>query len=123
MRNLRDAPNVSDTKFNDQRTPGRKATGTFTAPAPPDAQFLLSIKPVQLLTVHDHSFALQKHADAAITESPSLAGNRLHLFANFRIIRRSIAPDGLRMVLSQRLPKVKREFTLDTIIRRGPRTA
>ena len=45
--------------------------------------------------VHDHSFALQKHADAAITEPPSLAGNRLHLFANFRIIRRSIAPDGL----------------------------
>ena len=27
MRNLRDAPNVSDTKSNDQRSPGRKATG------------------------------------------------------------------------------------------------
>jgi len=45
--------------------------------------------------VDDHAFALQQHADPAITKSAPLAGNRLHLFANFRIIRRPITPDGL----------------------------
>jgi len=45
--------------------------------------------------VHDHSFALQKHADPAITEPTPLAGNRFHLFANFWIIRRPITPDSL----------------------------
>jgi hypothetical protein len=58
--------------------------------------------------IHDHSFALQQHADPPplgdcvqspacqwIAKPPPFAGNRLHLFANFWIIRRLIAPDGL----------------------------
>jgi hypothetical protein len=58
--------------------------------------------------IHGHSFAFQKHADPAIAEPTPLAGNRLHLFANFWIISlspklrfdcraagRLIAPDGL----------------------------
>jgi hypothetical protein len=76
MRNLRDASNVSDTKSNDQRSPGRKATGIgvrgsrarFLAPSLPDTQLFLSIEAVQLLMIHEHSFALQKHADLAIAK-------------------------------------------------------
>jgi hypothetical protein len=58
--------------------------------------------------VHDHSFAPQQHADPTplgdcmqspvsqwIAKPPPFAGYRLHLFANFWIIRRLIAPDGL----------------------------
>ena len=45
--------------------------------------------------IHGHSFAFQQHADPAIAEPTPLAGNRLHLFANFWIIRRLIAQDGL----------------------------
>jgi hypothetical protein len=45
--------------------------------------------------VHDHSFAFQQHADPALAEPTPHSGNRLHLFANFWIIRRFVAPDSL----------------------------
>ena len=68
---------------------------TFAAPSPPDAKPFFSIEAIQLLVIHGHSFAFQQHADPAIAEPTPLTGNRLHLFANFWIIRRLIAPDGL----------------------------
>ena len=63
--------------------------------SPDDAKLFFSIEAIQLLVIHGHSFAFQQHADPAIAEPTPLAGNRLHLFANFWIIRRLIAPDGL----------------------------
>jgi hypothetical protein len=82
---------------------------TFTTSAPPDAQLFLGVDPIQLLVVHNHAFAFQQHADPApfgtslrdalpgsgLAKPTPPTGNRLHLFANFRIVRRSIAPNGL----------------------------
>jgi len=45
--------------------------------------------------IHDHTFAFQHHADPPITKSTTLAGNCLHLFANFRIVGRTLTPDSL----------------------------
>jgi len=83
-----DAPNVSDTKSNDpadrqviagnhregalagaqsHRHRRSRSTRTFAAPSSSDARLFLSIKPVQLLMVHEHSFALQQHADPPLS--------------------------------------------------------
>jgi hypothetical protein len=45
--------------------------------------------------IHDHAFAFQHHADPPITKSTTLAGICLHFFANFRIVGRTLTPDGL----------------------------
>lgn len=103
MRNLRDTPNVSDKKSNDQRWPGCSATGIGVrdprARLRPlrrlNAQLFLGVNTLQLLVVHDYAFAFQQHADPATTEPTPFAGNRLHLFANFRIVRRMITPNSL----------------------------
>ena len=44
---------------------------------------------------YHHALALQQNTDPEATEPPSLAGNRPHLFANFKTIWRFVAPDGL----------------------------
>jgi hypothetical protein len=103
MRNLRDAPKVSDTKSKDHRSPGRRAIGIGVrdprARLRPLRRFTpsLTVEAIQLLVVHDHSFAFQQHADPAVAKPTPHSGNRLHLFANFWIIRRMITPDGLRI--------------------------
>ena len=102
MRNLRDAPNVLDAKANDQRSPGRKATGITVrdprARLRPLRRLTLSFSSVwilQFLGKHDHAFAFQQNTNPPITELAPHSGNRLHLFANFWIVRRPITPDGL----------------------------
>jgi hypothetical protein len=81
--------------------------------------------------VHNHSFAFQKHANPAITKPPPLAGNRLHLFANFwiiplssklrfdcRAVGRLIAPDGLGIDTPSRQGRILTKHTSNL---RGPR--
>jgi hypothetical protein len=68
--------------------------------------------------IHGHSFAFQQHADLAIAEPTPLAGNRLHLFANFWIIRRLIAPDGLGIDTPSRQGRILTKHTSNL---RGPR--
>ena len=72
--NLRDAPNVSDTKASHQRSPGRKATGIGVRD--PRARLRLrrrltpsfsSVWILQFLGIHDHAFGLQQHADPEVT--------------------------------------------------------
>jgi hypothetical protein len=65
MRNLRDAPNVSDTKASHQRSPGRKATGISVRDPRARLRALrrltLSFSSVWILQFrekHDHAFAL-----------------------------------------------------------------
>ena len=114
IRNLRDAPNASDSKSKGHRAPGRNAT--CFVPRDPRACLrplcrltpnFSSVLAIRLLMGHEHSFAFQQHSDPAITEPTPFAGNRLHLFGNFRIIPlscifnalpgsgRVITPDGL----------------------------
>ena len=93
--NLRDAPNVFDTKANDQRPLGRKATGIGVRDPRARLRPLRRLTPsfssvwiLQFLGIHDHAFGLQQHADPEVTEPTPHSANRLHLFANFWIVRR-----------------------------------
>jgi hypothetical protein len=51
--------------------------------------------------VHDVSFALQHHADPAVTKPTPLGRDLLHLLADLRIIRRTVAPDGFGIDTNQ----------------------
>ena len=102
LQNLRDAPNVFDTKANDQRPLGRKATGIGVRDPRARLRPLRRLTPsfssvwiLQFLGIHDHAFGLQQHADPEVAEPTPHSANRLHLFANFWIVRRFVAPDGL----------------------------
>jgi len=118
MRNLRDAPNVSDRKSSDQRSPGLRhrcprSTSPFPVTPTPDAQLLLGIQPIQLFVVRDHSFAFKHHADPAVAEPTPLFGDSLHLCSDLRIIPlscifnalpgsgRAFTPDRLRIAESE----------------------
>ena len=63
-----------------------RSTRPFAAPSSLHAQPFLSIKPIQLLVVHDHSFAFQQHADTPLSSK---------LRFDCRATGRVIAPDGL----------------------------
>ena len=72
--NLRDAPNVSDTKASDQRSPERKATGIGVRDPRARLRPLRRLTPsfssvwiLQFLVIHDHAFGLQQHADPEVT--------------------------------------------------------
>ena len=74
LQNLRDAPNVFDTKANDQRPLGRKATGIGVRD--PRARLRLrrrltpsfsSVWILQFLGIYDHAFALPQKADPEMT--------------------------------------------------------
>ena len=74
-----------------------RSTCSLATPAPSDDQLFLGVRTIQLLVVHNHAFAFQQNTDPTITEPTPLAGNRPHLFANFRIVRRMISPNSLRI--------------------------
>ena len=89
--------NLTTSARLDAKPQETESTRSFTAPAPPDAQLFLSVDMIQLLVVHEHSFAFQQNTNPAITEPTPHSGNRLHLFAKFCIVQRPITPDGLKI--------------------------
>ena len=117
--NLRDAPNVSDTKANDQRSLRRKATGIGVRDPCARLRPLRRLTPsfssvwiLQFLGKHDHAFGLQQHADPEVAEPTPHSANRLHLFVNFRIIWRFVAPDGLRIDTNKPAPPALRDVVI-----------
>jgi len=101
MRNLRETPNVSDRKSNDQRSPGRSATGMgvrdpspFPAPLSLHTQFLVRVEAIQLLGVDSHLFAFQHQADPLITKPTVLGCDRFHFPTYLLIVRRLVTPDN-----------------------------
>lgn len=102
MRNVREAPNLSDRKSSDQRSPGLRASGIGVrdpprplAPSSPDARLLLRVQPIEGSTqetiprtvcvmgfdvVHDHTLAFLHHADP-----PGLNRRRLAAIASITL--------------------------------------
>tara|TARA_B100000780_G_scaffold100071_1_gene69887 strand:+ start:475 stop:723 length:249 start_codon:yes stop_codon:yes gene_type:complete len=70
---------------------------SFEAPSSTQAQLFLGVEALQLLMIHDCSFAFLQHAYPAAAKPTPLAANLLHFFANFWTIQRVITPYGLEV--------------------------
>jgi hypothetical protein len=62
--------------------------------------------------VHAHALAFQQHADPAIAEPTSLAGDLLHLLADLGAIRRAFTPDSLGIDTDQPAGPALREVVI-----------